>query len=136
MLLRDGPKSVGFKSTLFLALVALSLFLFYSLYDRVAKLEGRLEVIDFARTGIPVEYLDNRGLKPYQKVKVDYDGRPAELRVYRSSGSSPVTSNDFIVIVDSKGVVIAAFSFTSETPHERLLQRLGVDLSSRDGIGK
>ncbi len=133
MHLRQDQKGAA-NVILVLALIALCVLIFYSMHDRVTKLENRLEVFDFVRTGIPVEYLDSSDLKPYRKLKIDYEDRPAELRIYRSSGSSPITSKDFIVIVDSLGIVVSAFSITSETPHHQLLRRLGVDLSDRSGI--
>jgi hypothetical protein len=135
VLLSEGRQSVSLRELGPLAVVAVTIGGFYHLYSRVAELEGRLEVSEVIRSGMPVSYLDGKGLKPYRKIAINYENQPAELRVYRSSGVAPVKGHDFIMVVNREGVVIAAFSFTSETPHDQLLHRLGVDLSGREGIG-
>ena len=134
MSLSEIQNAVGSKVILRLGLFAFSLYLFYLIFSRVSDLENRLEVLETIRPGVPAEYLNKPDLKLYRKVAIDYEGRTAELLIYRSSGTSPLASKDFIVIVDSMGVVISAFHWTSETPHDQLLKRLGVDFSGRDGI--
>lgn len=116
-------------------MAGLTFYLIYGLHVRVRTLEGRLDALEVFRAGVPIEYIDSQGFTPYRKIAVDYNNNKAELRIYRSSGTSAVRSRDFIVLVDTKGMVMSAFSFSSETPHGNMLQRFGVNLTDRNGIG-
>ena len=76
---------------------------------------GRIENLETIKAGIPIESLLGRGLTPFAKGQVSYNGRSAKYFRFRSSsglGSGP-TSLDFGVIANQAGIIEVAFPLSS-----------------------
>lgn len=123
---RQYPENRRVITLVVFCAIAISGFCCY-FSTRLDQVNGKLDALETVRVGIPIEYLDAKGFRPFEKVAVEYEGKPAEYRLYRSSGTGYLRSQDFVVVINAEGIIVATFPVTSQTAHQSFLKRLKVD---------
>lgn len=99
-------------------LILVSLMGLIALAGQLWQLNLWAEYARYVRAGVPVKEWDALNLNPTKLGKVTYQAQELDAFLVRSSGLGPLRGGDFLLLSDSRGLIVVVVSLDSQYGRE------------------